>query len=158
MSELYPEPVEFSDINSATPVPKPTPTPTIPKVVSDALEILTKDTNFVNNLETSVNNILKDGKVDHHDIPEFILLITEAYNAMTNIRLERRDLPLLIKLIFNFMVEKLDLIPVDARPDFERIVESALRLVMLQPAVSRGVNNCIKLFGCCNSSSTNVAE
>lgn len=45
------------------------------------------------------------------------------------------------------MVEKLDLIPVDKRHNFERLVDSSLKLVILQPAISRGVNYCLsKLF------------
>lgn len=131
----------------------------IPPVVSQALELLIKDTNFIKNLETSVTNILKDGKIDQYDVPELVFLITNAYNSMNQIRLEYRDLPVLIKLIYNYMVEKLDLIPVDKRAEFERLVDSALRLVMLQPAVSRGVNSCLgKLFSCCGSSSTNTAN
>ena len=36
----------------------------------------------------------------------------------------------------------------------ERLVDSAIRLVMLQPAVSRGVKSCLdKLFSCYSSSS-----
>ena len=125
----------------------------IPPVVSQALELLIKDPNFIKNLETSVKNILKDGKIDQYDVPELVFLITDAYNSMQSVRLEYKDLPVLIKLIYNYMVDKLDLIPVDKRAEFERLVDSALRLVMLQPAVSRGVNSCLgKLFSCCGSS------
>jgi hypothetical protein len=127
----------------------------IPLVISQALELLIKDPNFIKNLETSVKNILKDGKIDQYDIPELVFMITDAYNSMQSIRLEYRDLPVLIKLVYNYMVEKLDLIPSDKRAEFERLVDSALKLVMLQPAISRGVNSCLgKLFSCCGSSGT----
>ena len=121
----------------------------IPKVVYQALDILIKDPNFIKNLETSVKNILQDGKIDQFDIPEFIFIITDAYNSMHKIRLNYDDLPVLIKLIYNYMVDKLDLIPVEQRTDFERLVDSALKLVMIQPAVARGVKLCFgKLFKC----------
>ena len=126
----------------------------IPPVVSKALELLIKDPNFIKNLETSVNNILKDGKIDQYDVPELVFLITNAYNSMQSIRVEYSDLPVLIKLVYTYMVEKLDLIPDDKKAEFERLVDSAIRLVMLQPAVSRGVKSCLdKLFSCYSSSS-----
>lgn len=153
-----PTQVELESVNPAKVVVQvssnPKPNPIIPPVVTQALELLIKDPNFIKNLETSVKNILKDGKVDQLDIPEFIFLITDAYNSMHQVRLEYRDLPILIKLIYNHMVEKLNLIPVENRADFERLVDSALKLVMMQPAISRQVNSCLsKLFSCCSSSS-----
>jgi hypothetical protein len=135
----------------------PKPSTDIPPVVTQALDILIKDPNFIKELETSVQNILKDGKIDQYDIPELVFLITNAYNSMRQIRVEYSDLPLLIKLLYNFMVDKLNLIPVDKRPEFERLVDSAIKLVMLQPAISKGINSCLsKLFSCCGPSSTKI--
>lgn len=124
----------------------------IPQVVYQALQLLVTDPQFINDLETSVKNIMKDNKVDQYDIPEIVFLITNICNQRNKLKLSSDDLPLLIKLIYNYVVEKLNLIPNDRRADFERLLESTLKLVMMQPVVSKTVNSCFsKVFKCCGS-------
>jgi hypothetical protein len=127
----------------------------IPPDVSKAFQLLTINPFFITNLEASIKNILKDGKIDKYDIPEIIFLITNAYNLSEQVRIKKQDLPILIKLIYNYIVDKLDLIPNDKRDEFEELVNSALKLVMIQPAVFRNINSCLgKLFSCRKSSSS----
>lgn len=118
--------------------------------VQDVFNLLSADPKFITRLESSINNIMKDGKIDQNDVPELIFIITDAYNEMSRFRLTYDDLPKLIKMVYSFMVEKLNLIPEDKRPDFERLVDSALRLVMIQPIVNKAVTSCFaKIFPCC---------
>jgi hypothetical protein len=118
--------------------------------VQDVFNLLSTDPKFIERLEISINNIMKDGKIDQYDVPEFIFIITDAYNQMSQFRLTYDDLPKLIKMIYAFMVDKLNLIPEDKRLEFERLVDSALRLVMMQPVVNKVVTSCFsKIFPCC---------
>jgi len=38
---------------------------------------LTKNVSFLHKIDTTVKNIMKDGKIDHFDIPEIMFLITD---------------------------------------------------------------------------------
>ncbi len=118
--------------------------------VQDVFNLLSADPKFVAKLETSVKNIMKDGKIDQYDVPELVFIITDSYNEMSRFRLTYDELPQLIKMIYAFMVQKLNLIPEDKRPEFDRLVDSALRLVMMQPVVKQAVTSCFsKIFPCC---------
>ena len=117
--------------------------------VQDVFNLLSADPKFIARLESSISNIMKDGKIDQYDVPEIILIITDSYNEMSRFRLTSEDLPKLFKMIYSFMVEKLNLIPDDKKPEFERLVDSALRLVMMQPVVNQAVSSCFaKIFPC----------
>jgi hypothetical protein len=117
--------------------------------VQDVFNILSADPKFISRLETSINNIMKDGKVDQYDVPEIVFIITDAYNQMSTLRLSSEDLPKLFKMIYSFIIDKLNLIPEDKKPEFERLVDSALKLVMMQPVVNQVVTSCFaKIFPC----------
>ncbi len=116
--------------------------------VCEVFQLLCDDSKFIARLETSIANIMKDNKVDQYDVPEFIFIITDAL-ATVPFKVNSTDLPVLIKLLYNFMVDKLNLIPQDKRSDFERLVDSALKLLMLQPVVSSKLNNLLSKITSC---------
>ena len=117
--------------------------------VQDVFNLLSADPKFISRLETSINNIMKDGKVDQYDVPEIVFIITDSYNQLSKFRLTSEDLPKLFKMIYSFIVDKLNLIPEDKKPEFERLVDSALKLVMMQPVVNQVVTSCFaKIFPC----------
>lgn len=126
--------------------------------VEEVFKILSADEKFIARVKTSLNNVMKDGKIDQYDAPELVFLITDAYNEMSNLKLTYEDLPVLIKMLYNFIVEKFDLIPVDKRADFERLIDVAIKLVMLQPKVEQQVSNCLGWFSCFKKSATKPEE
>ena len=63
------------------------------KNLSDMVKLIVDDPVFIAKVESSVKNILKDGKVDQTDIPEFVFLIMEAYNTLPKARLTKDELP-----------------------------------------------------------------
>ena len=69
--------------------------------VQDVFNLLSADPKFIARLESSINNIMKDGKVDQYDVPEIILIITDSYNEMSRFRLTSEDLPKLFKMIYD---------------------------------------------------------
>ncbi len=116
--------------------------------VEEVFKILSADEKFIARVKTSLDNIMKDGKIDQYDAPELVFLITDAYNEMSNLHLTYEDLPVLIKMLYGFIVDKFDLIPNDKRADFEKLVDVAVKLVMLQPKVEVQVNKCLGWFSC----------
>jgi hypothetical protein len=122
--------------------------------VEEVFKILSVDDKFIARVKTSLDIIMKDDKIDQFDIPELVFLITDAYNETTNLHLSYEDLPILIKMLYNFIIEKFNLIPEDKRADFEKLVDVAIKLVMLQPKVKQQVTGCLGWLGCLKSSST----
>lgn len=109
--------------------------------MEDIFNIIIQDKKFLENVKSSVNNIMIDGKVDISDIPEIILLITTTINTFNNLNINESMLPELIKKIFDFIIP-------DKNPDFDKIVNSAIKLVMFQPIIQKEVKKCCSFFSC----------
>lgn len=109
--------------------------------MEDIFNIIIQDKKFLDNVKASVNNIMMDGKVDISDIPEIILLITTTINTFNNLNINESMLPELIKKIFDFIIP-------DKNPDFDKIVNSAIKLVMFQPIIQKEVKKCCSFFSC----------
>jgi len=108
---------------------------------------LTTDEAFLKRVETSVTEIMKDGKIDQYDIPELILLISDVITQLPNANMTPDSLEALITLLYNFIVNKYNLIPTDGNTEgFKRLFESSMRLALLQPTVEKAMKNC---FGFC---------
>jgi hypothetical protein len=105
---------------------------------------LTTDEAFLTRVDTSVTAIMKDGKIDQYDIPDLVFLITDVIASNTsNFNLTPDSLEALLVLLYNFIVNKYNLIPTDGnREGFKRLFESSIRLALLQPIVDKAVKNC----------------
>jgi len=103
------------------------------KNLSGMVKLIVDDPVFIAKVESSVKNILKDGKVDQSDIPEFVFLIMEAYNTLPKARLSREELPEFVSCVFNYLVDKYNLIPKNERTKYEVLVASSVKLVLMTP-------------------------
>ena len=97
------------------------------------IRLIVDDSAFIDKVEKSIKNILDDGKVDELDIPEFIFLIMETYNSLPEARLSKEEMPVFISCIFNYLVEKYNLIPLEQRDKYEKMVVSSIKLVLMMP-------------------------
>jgi len=57
-------------------------------------------------------------------------------------------IPIVIKQIYKFIVDKFNLVPEDKKADFERIIDVSLRLLMFQPNIRKGLNSCFAFLSC----------
>lgn len=110
--------------------------------------VLKNNIDFVKKVDESVNKILSDGKIDMNDIPEIILIITESYNAYTTIKISQEDLPIFIKIVIDDIVKKNNLISEERKKDFDKYVEMAIKLVMVQPRVQDVTTSCFQCLDC----------
>jgi len=109
---------------------------------------ITTDSGFLARVKISVDKIMHDGKVDQYDIPEIVFVISDTVNALPSFQVTSDVLPVLIKMLYNFIVDTYNLVPEDKKADFERMVDSSLRLLMLQPKIKEGLNRCFAFLSC----------
>jgi hypothetical protein len=104
-------------------------------------------------IKTSIDNIMQDRKIDQYDIPEIIFLIAEIMNnsSVVNTKLTPENLASLIKELYKFIEKQYNLVPDESQQaGFERLIDSCIKLILFQPKVKTGLNNCLnKLNACC---------
>lgn len=109
-------------------------------------KLLTND-DFSKNLQKSIENIMRDGKIDQYDIPEIVFIITDLINNTPSITLTAENLSDLVKKLFEFIVKEYKLtIDETQMASFSRLIESSIKLVMIQPKIKDAVNKCCNRF------------
>jgi hypothetical protein len=138
---------------SATPASDASATPATVAPLDKDLEALfkaiTTDSGFLTRVTESIDKIKKDGKVDQYDVPEIVLVISEAVHSRQTFKLRKELVPVLIKMLYNFIVDTYKLVPEDKKAEIERLVDSSLRLLMLQPIVTEQLNRCFSFIPFC---------
>ena len=120
------------------------------KNLEDLFKVITTDHEFLARLKHSVTNIMKDGKVDQYDVPEIVFLISDTLNSKPSFKITKELLPPLIKMLYNFIVDTYKLVPEEKKAEMERLVDSSVRLLMLQPVVNEKLTSCFSYLSCCN--------
>jgi hypothetical protein len=156
VAEVMPVIVDVSaapiDVSAPAPAPAVPVVSTLDKDVEALFKVITTDSGFLARVKISVDKIMHDGKVDQYDIPEIVFVISDTVNSLPTFQVTKEVVPVLIKMLYNFIVDTYKLVPEDKKADFERMVDSSLRLLMLQPKVKEGLNRCIGFFSslsCC---------
>jgi hypothetical protein len=120
--------------------------------VAYLLEKIMLDNETSKCIKTSIDNIMRDGKIDQYDIPEIIFLITEITNksSVISTKLTPEHLASLIKELYKFIEKQYNLVPDESqKAGFDRLIDSCIKLVLLQPKVKVVVKNCLNKFNTC---------
>jgi hypothetical protein len=134
---------------SVVPVPVPVLATPLDKNLEALFKVITTDSDFLKRVKDSIDKIMKDGKVDQYDVPEIVFVISETINSRPSFKIQKELLPVLIKMLYNFIVDTYKLVPEDKKAEIERLVDSSLRLLMLQPMVTEGLTRCFSFLPCC---------
>lgn len=100
----------------------------------------------------SVDNIMRDGKIDQYDVPEIIFLIAGVVDNSDaiNAKLTPENVASLIKELYKFIEKQYNLAPDESqRAGFERLVDSSIKLMLFQPQIKSGLKNCLSKIGAC---------
>ncbi len=112
--------------------------------VSYLMDKLLMDDNFSKTLQTHIENIMKDGKIDQYDIPDIVLVIGELLSKEPKLTLTSELLSELIQELIIFIIKKYQLKADEQQIDtFNRLVESSIKLIMFQPKIKEKVNGCL---------------
>jgi hypothetical protein len=100
-------------------------------------------------MKTSIDNIMRDGKIDCYDIPEILFIITDIMNnSVVNTKLTAENLASLIKELYKFIEKQYNLVPDEnQKAGFERLIDSSIKLILFQPKVKSVIKNCFGLQG-----------
>ena len=121
--------------------------------VAYLLDKIMLDEETSKSIKTSIDNIMRDGKIDQYDIPEILFLITEIINnsSLVNTKLTPEILTSLIKELYKFIEKQYNLLPDETqKAGFDRVIDSCIKLILVQPKVKTTIQNCLnKLNMCC---------
>jgi uncharacterized protein YfkK (UPF0435 family) len=99
-------------------------------------------------MKTSIDNIMRDGKIDCYDIPEILFIITDIMNnsSVVNEKLTAENLASLIKELYKFIEKQYNLVPDEIqKAGFERLIDSCIKLILFQPKVKSVIKNCFRI-------------
>lgn len=96
------------------------------------LDKLLLEQDFAKKLEASIENIMKDGKIDQYDIPEIIYLISELITRTPKLNLTPENLSEVIKKLVDLICKKYKLVPDERQQEsFDRLITASVKLVLL---------------------------
>jgi hypothetical protein len=128
-------------VSAAEPVPVAAPVPVAkPTSLDAAFQTVTSNAKYVANITALVASITKDGKATLADVPQIVLVISDAVKAMNNIFIEAELVSDLLKKLFDDVVTKNNLLE---SSDIERLAKSSITLLMTAPVVKK------ELLACC---------
>ena len=116
--------------------------------IKEVFALLSSNNEFIKKIDTSIESITKDGKLDSSDIPEFVFIITESYNMCNTLKINQNDLPVFIKMVINDIIKKKNLINENSKQEVDKLIDSALKLVMIQPRIQQSIESCFKCLEC----------
>ena len=108
---------------------------------------LTKNVNFLQQIDTTVKSIMKDGKIDQFDIPEIMLLITELITTSEKKKFTIEQLENSIDTLYEYIMTHYKLLPEDPaqKESFQRVFNMCVKLIIFQPKVNK---SCKSVFPC----------
>ena len=103
-------------------------------------------TSFLNKIDLSIKNIMKDGKIDAKDIPEIILLVSTLINESKQ-KMTMEKLANSINDLYNYIMVHYNLYPNDPvkKTEFQQLFNLCIKLVLFQPKIEQ---KCESLFSC----------
>jgi hypothetical protein len=108
---------------------------------------MTKNVTFLTKIDQTVKNIMKDGKIDHFDIPEILLLITDLISIGDQKKVTQEQLQASIIGLYDYIMAHYKLFPDDdeQKEAFKRLFDMSVKLIMFQPNIKK---TCKSLFPC----------
>ena len=117
----------------------------------DNIDILYNKIILNTGLLVIINNLKVKGFTGS-DIPVLILTIMNIYNSYTltpsSHKLTIDDVQTLLERVYNYLVEKYNLIESENRSGMFILFETSLTLCLTTPNVKKDVNKCLKFFNC----------
>jgi len=117
--------------------------------LTDIFNVITTNSGFTTDIEAFIATLqVTGGKLTTANIPILLLLLTDLIDNTGNFNLSVASLPVLIKMIYEYLVNRYDLIPLTDRAACEEMFLCSMNLLLRVP-VKKIKNRLVKLFSCC---------
>jgi hypothetical protein len=100
---------------------------TTQKIVDDPI--------FMKIMETKINSIMMDGKIDKKDIPEIMELVLYCTNNLKKLKLSYNKLSEVLEELIIYILDHFKVIPEEQRYEFLSMAKTMVNLVMFQPKI-----------------------
>ena len=126
----------------------PSDLPKMNIILGQLVDKLTKNDKFLSSVEAFVKNILANGNnFSLANVPELVHVIS---SSLTCVSVPKEDLSDFVKLVFEFICNKYNLVSKDKVAEFEDMIVSSVKLVLLTPDLAKVASSCLpKLFSLC---------
>ena len=123
----------------------PSDLPTMNPILGKLVDQLTKNDAFLASVEASIKNILANGNsFSLANVPELVHVIS---SSLTYVKVPKECLGDFVKLVFEFVCNKYNLVSKDKFAEFEEMLVSSVKLVLLTPTFEAMSTSCLhKLF------------
>ena len=115
-----------------------------------AAQKLIDDPTFLKIVETKLNSIMSDGKIDKKDIPDIIVLVVYCTNNLKKFNLSYTELGQVLEDTIMYLLNHFNVIPEDKKEEFKTMTHSMVELVMMQPKVKSCFSFIWKFITCKN--------
>ena len=127
------------------------PTIVSPLTIVDKVDILYNKIILNSSLLITINNIKTNG-FTNATIPLLIMSMITTYNSYTTFtpahKLTTDDIQVLLERVYNYLVDKYNLIDVADRLAMYTLFDASLTLCLAIPNVKKEANSCLKFFKC----------
>ncbi len=90
---------------------------------------------FMKIMETKINSIMMDGKIDKKDIPDIMELVLYCTNNIKKLKLTHIKLSEVLEELILYILDHYKVIPDDQRYEFISMTKTMVNLVMFQPKI-----------------------
>ena len=112
--------------------------------VETIFESIVKNPDFIKRMEGYIQEIMRDGKVDYHDIPQIVFLVTDTVSELYELEMNEDQLKQLLNALIDYVFERYNLVNASNKFICKKMIESAIRLILLTP-LKKSVKGC---FAC----------
>jgi hypothetical protein len=145
-----PLPITPAPPSSAPPLLAP-PSPILVSTSLDPNDILYNKIILNTSLLILINNLKTKG-FSGADIPSLILCIVGTYNNYTSFtpshKLSIDDVQTLLERVYNYVVDKYNLIDIIQRPAMFELFDMSLKLCLETPNIKKDIKKCLNFFNC----------
>lgn len=143
--------VSPSLVSPAIVTPLVSPSLVSPSLVVDKVDILYNKIILNSSLLITINNIKTNG-FTNATIPLLIMSMTTTYNNYTTSvpahKLTIDDIQVLLERVYNYLVDKYNLIDVADRLSMYTLFEASLTLCLAMPNVKKQATSCLNFLKC----------
>jgi hypothetical protein len=118
------------------------------EILHSSVQKLVDDPIFLKIIETKLQSIMKDGKIDKKDIPDIMILVIYCTNNLKKLKVSYNELSNVLEEMIMYLLDHFNVVPEESKEEFRSMTKSMVELVMLQPKVQSCFSSCWNFLSC----------